>query len=207
MKSELKIGLTGPTSTGKTTLARDYCALPRRDGADVEYRAVETRPVMHSMGYASHEALIRGGEEANYDLQWQLVQRRAALNAEPGSYITDRTPLDALIYYATSHPHEVAKIERMRTAVFAALRQYSLVVYVPLHSLQFTADSVRLDSDLYHSITGHVFEYYIRRYNAAYPDAPVATLYPAERPEDNARAPRARRLHDLVEARLSAPRG
>jgi hypothetical protein len=174
---DLKIGLTGPTSTGKTTLARDFVNGEEVNSEfQVRYCAVDTTSALHDMGYNSHEELIRDGEPANYRLQESLIQRRAMQAASTARFITDRTPLDALVYYATSNLHENDRIAKLRELAFAALGQYTLVVYTPLGVIQHEENGVRLNSPLYHGVTESVFYHYIDEYNALRPKSPIVVM-------------------------------
>ena len=157
------IGLTGPSSTGKTTLCQDWCT----QNPEASFQSVQTADVLKEMGYANHEQLVRAGEEANFEMQRELILRRGVLlMTHRSSFITDRTPLDSLVYYAVSNPHETEKIAKLENYAFRHMAKYDAIVYTPWGSITFAANDVRLNSPYFHLLTDYTFQYFIRRYKS-----------------------------------------
>ena len=174
--NRLIIGLTGPSSTGKTTLCQDWCTQHPK----MSFQSVQTGDVMAELGYKNHEDVMQQGELANRTLQTELIYRRGVqAKSFPGSYITDRTPLDSLVYYAVSNPHEVDQIARMEEFAFRCMKDYSAIVYTPFGSVPFVQNHLRLHSEYFHQLSDYTFRYFIERYNRmAEIDgiAPIVTL-------------------------------
>src|SRR5690606_12611399 len=99
---EVKIGICGPQSSGKSTLAR---ALAGRLGLPlIEEQA---RVVAHGMGIHSEEMLRRSNPELQIEFQRRCLQMQQQAEAQyPAGFVSDRTVVDNCAYWlAWNHAH------------------------------------------------------------------------------------------------------
>jgi adenylate kinase family enzyme len=163
MAATVRVGLTGPSSTGKTSIAREFAAQ-----TGVPFLAVDTTTELRKFGYGSHPALVSAGPAANREFQLHLIRKRVELLDAHDSFITDRTPLDSLVYYCMEAMHKPhPDDDRLQAEVFAACARYDALVLVRYGSLPLEDNGVRTHSDLYHRMTDLMFRYLADRMEMA----------------------------------------
>lgn len=110
----MRIGLSGPTSTGKTTLMN---ILSKE--LDIDILQVTTREVFAKYGIKSQlETIIDAPQNpSKYYLMYQdLIKGRRDKFINNDNFITDRMPTDSLVYYMLQHlVHDPDDQETMRT--------------------------------------------------------------------------------------------
>ena len=164
MKQRIKIGLTGPSSTGKSTLARDFAL-----NTGIPFKSVQTADVLQECGYASHADLVKAGLEANLKFQKKLVEARLNLLHSDSDFITDRTPLDSLVYYNMSAMHDPEALDpAWESQVIRSLAGYTLVQFLPFGSIPMEQAERRINSSLYHAMTSAMFKLYIQHMSSTF---------------------------------------
>ena len=143
----MKIGICGPQSSGKSTLAR---ALAGRLGLPlIEEQA---RVVAQGMGVMSEEMLRRANPELQVEFQRRCLQQQQRAEAQhPGGFVSDRTVVDNAAYWlAWNHAHSNLYyrygylVDCQRHAA-----SYDLIVYCPPLGTEPEDDGFRIPSRLY----------------------------------------------------------
>lgn len=159
----MRIGLTGPTSTGKTSLAQEFSVQ-----LGVPFLNVDTTTELNKFGFKSHAELLAAGLSANRAFQAHLIGKRAELLEANPVFITDRTPLDSLVYYymeSMRHPHP--EDEALQQFVFDTCAKYDALVLVRYGNLPLKENGVRIHSDMYHRTTDMLFKYLCDKFEMA----------------------------------------
>lgn len=166
-----RVAFAGVSGTGKSTLARaiaERCGLP--------LNPVGARSVAEAMGYASPYDVDRAGRRAEF--QQRLLAEKVAWEREHDAFVTDRTPLDNLLYTAL---HDVAAIdESILGAARCGVRRYTHVVYCCLDAFQnLDSDPARVGSRAYHEIYDGMIRGLVAKYVADH--IPVLFLFDGDR--------------------------
>lgn len=127
----MRIGFTGSSGTGKSTLAT-YVA--ERYGLPLN--PVGSRSVSAAMGFASPYDVDAAGKRAEF--QRRLLADKAAWEAERETFVSDRTVVDCLTYLAL---HDVRSIdEALLDLVGRGLARYTHIFYCPVSAFCETGD-------------------------------------------------------------------
>jgi hypothetical protein len=159
----MRIALLGPSSTGKTFLAKKMEEL-----LEVPYLAFETRAYMAELGYGSHPDVHAAGAEACMAFQKGLAHKRDSLlrgrdDNPPAlrSFVTDRSTLDNLAYYwvddaKADTPEGSAEFKKFCLDAFAST--FDLMVFFDFGSIPFKDDGQRVGNPMYHELTQLVYD-------------------------------------------------
>lgn len=119
----IRLGFTGASGTGKTTLA-EWAS--KRFG--IPLNPVGSRSVAKSMGFDNPYDVDKAGKRGEF--QHRLVEEKRAWEKAHESFVTDRTTLDNLAYTVL---HDVYCIDReLVRKVAEGLNRYTHVVFCPL---------------------------------------------------------------------------
>lgn len=141
----MKIGLTGPTSTGKTTtmniVAKDL---------NLDIHQITTRDIFDKYNITSQIETINTAHqfpEKYYNLYKDLIKGRHDLFINKSDLITDRLPIDSLIYYKLQHlqfeQNAEAVISEFNKLCLDTCKSFDMIfVFPPVRSL-CVADGVR----------------------------------------------------------------
>ena len=140
----MKIAFCGASGTGKTTLTDWVQEIYRLD-----FNPVGSRSVAKAMGFDSPYDVDKAGKRAEF--QQRLLDDKVGWEAGRESFVTDRTPLDNLLYTSL---HDVYSItEAQIDKALEHTRSYDLVFYTPLSAFINTAgDKDRAADQSYHRV-------------------------------------------------------
>lgn len=140
----IRVAFTGASGTGKSTLAA-YIA----EKHNVPQNPVGSRSVSLSMGFASPYDVDAAGKRAEF--QRRLLVEKCAWEANTESFVTDRTPLDNLLYTML---HDVSVVnEEMIAVVQRGLLRYTHVIYCPVEAFCHVGeDAARVKSMAYQEV-------------------------------------------------------
>lgn len=135
----MRIAFCGSHRSGKTTLARLVSAAYGVPHIDSPASAV-VKEFGFDMGRDNRLSFnSEGSNDTGISMQWAIYLKLvAALEAQPGSYVTDRTPIDVAAYLladATAYAgEEWSQAEAMRMvekAIIDTERLFDMVILVP----------------------------------------------------------------------------
>jgi predicted ATPase len=140
----LRIAFSGASGTGKTTLASHLA-----EALGIPLCPVGPRQVAAQMGYASPYDVDGAGRRAEF--QRRLLDEKVAWEAAHASFVTDRSAIDLLAYFALHDVRSVTAEVFDRST--AALRRYTHVLYCPVAAHCAPAgDPQRVQEVEYHRI-------------------------------------------------------
>lgn len=151
-----RIAFTGPSGTGKTTLAKFVAA---RLG--IPLNPVGARTVSAAMGFASPYDVDKAGKRAEF--QRRLIADKLAWETAHESFVTDRTPLDN-ITYTVMHDHKAID-DALLTAAVNATCGYTHVIRCTMETFFAPGDDpARVTERTYHELYECVLDGLLRRY-------------------------------------------
>lgn len=155
---EKRIFISGPSGSGKTTLAKYIAAryqIPFIEGS--------TKPLWASHGIENHIQLImRTCEDVKWGLKFQdevLEYRREKLECV-NEFVTDRSPLDNLVYFMLQCAHYVddSYIEEYREKCMSNYGNDSFVQLVLDCAPNIEDDGFRVNNKHYQMMTEAIFK-------------------------------------------------
>jgi hypothetical protein len=155
----IRIGISGPSGTGKTTLAQ-YIS----KNYDIPFITTSTKPLWDKHGITSHLELIQKTvTEPSWgmDFQKELLEWRSAKLEGVHSFVTDRTPIDNLVYFLLQCSSNQSD-ENIRKYILDCGR--SLYVYTGFIALPFNNSTIlendgkRVPSRYYQEFVNHNFD-------------------------------------------------
>jgi nicotinamide riboside kinase len=153
----MRIALLGPSSTGKTFLAKKM-----EEVLGVPYVAYETRRWMTELGYASHPEVHAAGPAACMAFQKGLARKRDELfRGGNRSFVTDRCTLDNLVYYwvddARADTSE-GSAEFRSFCLDSFGRTFDVAFLFEFGSIPFKTDGQRVGNPMYHELTQMAYD-------------------------------------------------
>lgn len=140
----MRIAFSGPSGTGKTTLAK-YVS----EKYGLPMNPVGARSVSQAMGFATPYDVDKAGKRAEF--QKRLAEEKMAWEDEHASFVTDRTTFDNLVYTMLHDVHAVD--ESLFEAIKDGMCRYTHIVMFPMH--QFCdpgSDKDRVKDLTYHRL-------------------------------------------------------
>ena len=151
----IRLGFTGASGTGKTTLATyaaDLLGLPQNP--------VGSRSVAAAMGFTNPYDVDRAGRRAEFQLR--LLAEKVAWEREHDAFVTDRTTLDNLVYHAL---HDVGSVDSTVLAQASdGARRYTHVVYCQGVFPRASEDPARVAEPAYHVLFDTLLDGLLARY-------------------------------------------
>jgi hypothetical protein len=147
----MKIAFTGPTSSGKTTTAQQFIkACPA-----YYFPSVQTEEALRRMGLRSHAEVKGLGPEGARQFQRNLMLARHELFATVHNMVTDRSAIDAWVYYCTDalRDDEPARATELRAECAARMDEFNFVVHLPFGGVPVEAAERRINNAEFHRMT------------------------------------------------------
>ena len=166
-----RIAFTGPSGTGKTTLAKalsEHLALP--------LNPIGARSVSSAMGFESPYDVDKAGRRAEF--QQKLLIDKTAWENSHDAFVTDRSTLDNLVYSAMHDVHSVDSV--LLSMQVRGMTRYTHVFHCRVQDFcNPSADPQRVQDLTYHRLydaflTGLLTERY--RYGYECGDGRVITV-------------------------------
>ena len=144
MSRNLRVGFSGASGTGKSTLAA-YLSETR----GLQINPIGSRSVSRAMGFESPYDVDKAGMRAEF--QCRLATEKIAWEAEHESFVTDRTTLDNLAYTML---HDVHAIDAaLLDQIVDGLGRYTHVVFCPVDAFcNIAGDPNRVQDATYHKL-------------------------------------------------------
>jgi hypothetical protein len=138
----IRIGISGASGTGKSTLARFIS-----DTYGIPMNPIGSRSTANEMGFESPYDVDKAGRREEF--QRRLQASKIAWETSHESFVTDRTTLDELVY-TTFHDVKTACSASYYDAAIQHMRRYDIVFYCPADSfINLDGDPKRLDDIRY----------------------------------------------------------
>ncbi len=140
----IRLAFCGSSGTGKSTLAS---RIAKHLGAP--QNPVGSRSVSIAMGFASPYDVDAAGKRAEF--QRRLIVDKIAWENDQETFVTDRTPLDNLLYTML---HDITAVdEEMVELVRRGLSRYTCIVYCPVRVFcRVGEDTARVKSPAYQAV-------------------------------------------------------
>ena len=146
----IRIGICGPSGTGKSTLAK-YIS----EKYEVPFVTTSTKPLWEKHYITSHESLINKTlSDPKWGLQFQheVLDYRIKMMDENPNFITDRTPIDNLVYFLLQNTHSVSANdteEYILRCKFALEKMNGLICLPFSEEIPLSDDGARITNKYY----------------------------------------------------------
>lgn len=150
---QMKIALTGASSTGKTTLAREVSA----HWPTLQIVNVDARALLQRLGHRN----VSNISPAEFNV-FQQEYIREKLQVEPSdNFVTERSYVDAFAYWEQTCAPVCSAVEHkaILTTCKRHAERYDLHIFLPFGILPFQSDGYRHPSaDYHHKISRRIEE-------------------------------------------------
>jgi adenylate kinase family enzyme len=156
--AKLRIGCSGPSGTGKTTLsehiAKEY---------NIPFITTSTKPLWDKHGITSHAQLIsKTMLEPSWgiDFQNEVLEFRITKLKGVDQFITDRSPVDNLAYFLTQNTH---LLPPEATTEYNVKCKKAFLMFTGIIQMPFTKDipleddGMRITNTYYQRLMNHAF--------------------------------------------------
>lgn len=149
----MRISFTGASGTGKSTLAQWV-----RDTYQLEFNPVGSRSVAKDMGYDNPYDVDAAGKRQEF--QDRLLRSKLEWELEHPAFVTDRTPLDNLVYTVMHAPYGPS--EDYTSRALGGVARYDVVFYCPLGAfINIDGDPHRVSDMAYHKRYDEILRSYL----------------------------------------------
>jgi len=158
----LKIGICGPSGSGKTTLAK-YIA----EAFDLQFISLSAKEIWKDHNIINHADIIQKSIlETHWGLnfQYQLLDYRNKYLTNKNNFVTDRTPIDNLVYFMLQNSWMVNEEENKKyiIACMESLKHYSGIIFIQYsNDIKLENDNQRINNPYYQQLTSQIFNYVI----------------------------------------------
>lgn len=157
-----KIYIAGTSGAGKTTLA-EYISKRYR----IPFVSLSSKELWPKFGVRTHAELIQMANEnpeKGVDFQWQLLELRNKKLENLGEYVTDRSPLDNLVYYmiqCSSH-QSGSEVSAYISACSESYPGDFTQIYLTCNPTTIENDGYRINNPYYQVMVDILFMYYLK---------------------------------------------
>lgn len=160
MRAARKIFISGTSGAGKTTLAKYISARYR-----IPFISSSAKELWGDYGVNSHKELIELTQRdpaVGLKFQYDLLDYRAKVLEGESEFVTDRGPLDNLVYFMTQCSYRIASEETenyIRACKEAYPSEYTQI-YLTANPLELELDGYRIDNKYYQMTMDALFMFY-----------------------------------------------
>jgi len=133
MNKNYKIGFTGSTSCGKTTLVKELSKRPEFEGYEC---VVERSKYLRDLGIPLNTVSTLKG-------QIMFLAERTSELMKEGGVITDRTIVDVMAFTRSSDVIGERDKDNYDELAISLLNEYDFIFYVPIEGVEIEDNSVR----------------------------------------------------------------
>ena len=157
-----RIYICGPSGTGKTTLAKWVS-----EEFGIPFITTSTKPLWNEFGITSHKELIEKADKDphfGFAFQMRLLDYRIE-KLKSDSWITDRSPVDNLMYFMMQNLHHCTEAQYVEYAIRcqAALSSGTHLIISPmLNDIKLENDGMRISNRHYQMFTSIVMDYALK---------------------------------------------
>lgn len=158
-----RIFICGPSGTGKSTLAEWISKTYR-----IPYITTSSKPLWEKYSIKSHLDLIeKCATNADFakEFQWELLSFREKAIGAKANFVTDRSPIDNVVYYLMQVAHMStseethAYIQKCHELMEAGNK----IIYIPFnHGIELEDDNMRVNNSYYQLYTSSVFDHVLQ---------------------------------------------
>lgn len=162
---EKRIYIAGPSGTGKSTLAKHiahYYGIP--------FISTSGKMLWDKFGIKDHQDLIKrtnlDPDGFGYVYQVELLKQREAALAGHAEFVTDRSPIDNLVYFLAqvSSYCSMQKTEEYIELCENSMKMGNKVIYIPFtHDVVLENDGARITNPYYQLYITSTFNFVIRK--------------------------------------------
>lgn len=165
-----RICLSGPSGTGKTTLAKalsEKTGIPYIPGSSFSQLLTgPQRDILKMMGYtgSGHKEVIQlSNTNPMFGLTYQtfVLEQRSKLLSNTPEFITDRSPLDNWVYFLLQCAHltEEKTVITFFNTVLQAFHHLDTLIYLPFNNPNGVEDNKsRVANTFYQRVVSSVFD-------------------------------------------------
>lgn len=166
----MKIGIAGPSGTGKSTLAKWIS-----ENYKIENLNLSGKVLWPEYEIDSHEELIiKSHTNPDWGIEYQgnlLAYRLMELDKRVHSYVTDRTPIDNIVYMlleSSMHLSDTDTINFINNAIQHTFQYYTHIVITPLTGNEKEDDGKRVFNRYYQWMVDGIYKNVIHEYLLPY---------------------------------------
>lgn len=172
-----KIYISGTSGTGKTTLAK-YLSMRYR----IPFVSSSAKEIWEQYGVKNHQELIAMTmKDPKLGLKFQnhLIEHRLEKLEGLDQYVTDRGPLDNLVYFMSQCSSQLSEEDTMNY-IQACRDAYPLgftQIYLTNNPLEMEVDGYRIDNRYYQTMVDVLYMHYTQVNTLFEPTEGVSPLY------------------------------
>ncbi len=157
---QLKICITGPSGTGKTTLAQ-YISQTYK----IPFISTSTKPLWEKHGINSHEELIKMALEnpqKGMDFQLEVLEYRKKLLEGEHEFVSDRSPICNIVYFLMQNSFMVSEqaCKEYINLCKQAMSMFNGIIFTPFtKDVILENDGARVNNKFYQETTNAVYTY------------------------------------------------